>query len=273
MKETSYYRIPEEEVIRLSKIPIFRMENQASVFYKMALEMAETIEARNGEGKRTVYILPYGPTGQYPFFVQWVNKRKISLKNAWFISMDDWLGEDGRPVKKDSIHSLRRKFDEALYSKIDGELAMPENQRIFPDSCHLAEIPELIEKLGGVDICFAGFGLNGHLGFNEPSDMGIQEFANLGTRVVKISDVTLAVKGSSAMNGALEDIPAFGVTVGMKEMLGAAKISAYCFRDWHSGAVRRAGCGSVSAGFPASLLQLHPNASITCSPNALAPCY
>ena len=272
MEGTSYYRMPAEDVMHLSKIPVRCMEDQPSVFYKMALEMAETIEEHNREGRITVYILPFGPTGQYPFFTDLVNKRRIDLKNTWFISMDDWLGEDGRLVKKNSIHSLRRKFNTALYSQIAPELLMPEEQRLFPDPERLQEIPEKIQELGGVDICFAGFGINGHLGFNEPSDMGAQEFANMGPRVVKISDLTIAVKASS-FGGALEDIPAFGVTIGMKEMLGARKVSVYCFRDWHSGAVRRAGCGPVSARFPASLLQLHPNASVTCSPNALAPCY
>lgn len=273
MEGTSYYRIPAQEVMALSKIPIFCMEDQPSVFYKMALEMAETIEEHNREGKRTVYILPFGPTGQYPFFVDLVNKKRIDLKHTWFISMDDWLGKDGRLVKSNSIHSLRRKFEAELYSKIVPELLMPQKQRLFPDPERLGDIPEQIRQLGGVDICFAGIGINGHLGFNEPMEAGVQEFAGLGPRIVKISDLTIAVKASSGFHGALEDIPAFGVTIGMKEMLEARKVSVYCFRDWHSGAVRRAGCGPVTARFPASLLQLHSHASITCSPNALAPCY
>lgn len=273
MEGTAYYRIPAREVMQLSKIPIFCMDDQPSVFYKMALEMAETIEEHNRKGQQTIYILPYGPTGQYPFFIDLVNRRRISLKKSWFISMDDWLGEDGRLVKKDSIHSLRRKFEEALYSKIEPELLMTEEQRLFPDPEKLEEIPEKIRELGGVDICFAGIGINGHLGFNEPLEAGVREFADLGPRVVKISDLTIAVKAASSFCGALEDIPAYGVTIGMKEMLGAKKVRVYCFRDWHSGAVRRAACGPVSAGFPASLLQLHGDVSIVCSPNALAPCY
>lgn len=164
-------------------------------------------------------------------------------------------------------------MNQVLYSKIDKSLLMPEEQRIYPDPKWLVRIPDLIEALGGVDICFAGFGINGHLGFNEPSALSIEEFAKLPTRVVKISETTRTIKASTGVNGAMEDIPLYGVTVGMKEMLCAEKVSVYCFRDWHSGAIRRACCGTVSASFPASLLQNHPNASIVCSPNAIAQCY
>ena len=44
---------------------------------------------------------------------------------------------------------------------------MPEDQRVFPDPNHPEYISELIEKLGGVDICFGGIGINGHVAFNE----------------------------------------------------------------------------------------------------------
>ena len=273
MKQWEEYRIPAEEVRRISRIPITCLEDQTSVFSRMALEMAEKIEDNNRQGKRTVFIIPFGPTGQYPVFVDLVNTRRISLKKVWLITMDDWLDSDGGLVGLDNIHSLRRKMNQVLYSKIDKGLVMPEEQRIYPDPGWLERIPDLIEALGGVDICFAGFGINGHLGFNEPADVSPEEFAKLPTRVVRISETTRTIKASTGVNGAMEDIPFYGITVGMREMLCADKVSVYCFRDWHSGAIRRAGCGTVSSCFPASLLQNHPNAAIVCSPNAIAPCY
>ena len=58
MEGTSYYRIPAQEVMALSKIPIFCMEDQPSVFYKMALEMAAVSYTHLDVYKRQVEIYP-----------------------------------------------------------------------------------------------------------------------------------------------------------------------------------------------------------------------
>ena len=59
MKQWEEYRIPAEEVRRISRIPITCLEDQTSVFSRMALEMAEKIEDNNRQGKRTVFIIPF----------------------------------------------------------------------------------------------------------------------------------------------------------------------------------------------------------------------
>ncbi|MDU4975931.1 MAG: glucosamine-6-phosphate isomerase, partial [Hungatella hathewayi] len=133
MKQWEEYRIPAAEVRRISRIPITCLEDQTSVFSRMALEMTDKIEENNRQGKRTVFIIPFGPTGQYPVFVDLVNTRRISLTQVWLITMDDWLDSDGDLVGLDNIHSLRRKMNQVLYSKIDKSLLMPEEQRIYPD--------------------------------------------------------------------------------------------------------------------------------------------
>ena len=70
------------------------MGDSGEVFYEMAKEMVETIEAHNQEGTTTVFICPVGPVGQYPIFVRLVNDRRTSLKNVWFINMDEYLNDD-----------------------------------------------------------------------------------------------------------------------------------------------------------------------------------
>lgn len=273
MNTQDFYRMEFEVLKEYARIPITCLENQASVFARMALDMAEVIEKHNRTGSVTVLIIPFGPTGQYPIFTDYINRKGISLKQVWMITMDDWLDSDWKLVGEETIHSLRRKMKEALYSKILPELRMPKEQMVFPDPENLEYIPELIQRLGGVDICFAGFGINGHLGFNEPEEADLEDFMNYSTRIVKISETTRTIKASSALRGDLEDIPEYGVTVGMREMMGARAVRVYCFRDWHSGAIRRAACGEIETTFPASLLQKHADVQIICSPNAIAPCY
>ena len=88
------------------------------------------------------------------------------------------------------------------------ELVMPEVQRIFPDPKNPGHIPEVIRQLGGVDICFGGIGINGHVAFNEADgSLSNEEFLAQQTRVLKITPETRTANAIGDFNGALEDMP------------------------------------------------------------------
>ena len=118
-----------------------------------------------------------------------------------------------------------------------------------------------IEELGGVDIAFGGIGITGHLAFNEPQpELTPEQFAQLPTRVLDIHPETRATNCVGDLGGALEDMPHKCVTIGMKEILGARKLRLGVFRDWHRAVCRRAAYGEITAAFPATLAQKHPDA-------------
>ena len=257
----AYYRYTREELFRNSpKIPVQILPDNAAVFRALAEEMADEIARHNEKGERTVFICPVGPTGQYPYFVELVNERKISLHNVWFFNMDEYLEDDKTWVSIDHPLSFRGFMQRTVYDKIDPALVMPPEQRVFPDPLDPEAIGKKIEELGGVDICFGGIGINGHVAFNEadPSKTNA-EFLQLPTRVLEISRETRAANAIGDLNGALEDMPHYCVTIGMKQIFAARKIRLGCFRNWHRAVVRRAMYGEKTAGFPVSLLQDHPD--------------
>ena len=258
-----YYYYNKEELLKAPKIPLIVMEDNAAVFKSMADEMVEEIKRKNALGENTVFICPVGPVGQYPYFVDMVNEQNISLKNVWFINMDEYLTDDKEWIDKEDKLSFRGFMDRTVYTKIKPELVMPEEQRIFPDPKNLTHIQDMIEKLGGVDICFGGIGINGHVAFNEASDtMTPDEFLAQHTRVLEISKETRAVNSIGDLNGALDDMPHYCITIGINEIAHARKIRLGCFRDWHRSVVRHAAYGEKTAHFPVSLLQDHPDINI-----------
>ena len=89
------------------------MEDNAAVFKSMADEMVEEIKRKNALGENTVFICPVGPVGQYPYFVDMVNEQNISLKNVWFINMDEYLKEvkDGMD-KREKLMMLWKGFQQ-----------------------------------------------------------------------------------------------------------------------------------------------------------------
>lgn len=265
----SYYQISAADLGKEAKIPILKLGDSAEVFYEIARRMIREIKKNNAEGKKTVMICPVGPVGQYPIFVRLVNEEKISLKNVWFFNMDEYLDADGDWIDENHKLSFRGYMNREVYGKINPDLVMPESQRIFPDPKNPNRVGELIAELGGIDAAFGGIGINGHLAFNEPSGtMTAQEFAELPTRVLEITKETLTVNSVADMGGAIEAMPNICVTLGMKEILSAKKVVFAVFRDWHRAVIRQAAYGEVTAQFPATLLQNHPDALILTNENA-----
>ncbi len=259
-----YYGYNKEQLLAAPKIRLFCKQDNAEVFQEMAEQMVSEIEAHNAKGEKTVFICPVGPVGQYPYFVDIVNEKNISLKNVWFINMDEYLDDDKQWVSVDHPLSFRGFMNRTVYTKIKPELVMPEEQRVFPDPNNPSYVPELIEKLGGVDIAFGGIGINGHVAFNEADGSLTNEaFLAQKTRVLAISPETRAANAIGDFNGALEDMPHYCVTIGIYEIAHARKIRLGCFRNWHRAVVRRAGYGEPTSEFPVSLLQNHPDITLT----------
>lgn len=258
-----YYYYNREQLLAASKVPIEVLADNASVFQAIAREMADEIKRKNALGERTVFICPVGPVGQYPCFVDIVNGENISLKDVWFLNMDEYLTDDKQWIDKSHKLSFRGFMDRAVYAGIRPELVMPESQRVFPDPNDPENMARIIDQLGGVDICFGGIGINGHLAFNEAQDeLTAEQFKQLRTRVLEISPETRTANAIGDLNGAIDDMPRWCVTIGMSEIYHARKVRLGVFRDWHRAVIRHTACAEVSGHFPATLMQTHPDALI-----------
>lgn len=255
-----YYYYTKEQLLTRPKLPVAVMTDDAAVFREMAREMADEIKRKNALGEKTAFICPVGPVGQYPYFVDIVNKEGISLKDVWFLNMDEYLTDNKEWIDKEHRLSFRGFMDRAVYTQIRPELVMPAEQRIFPDPRDPENMWRIIQKLGGVDICFGGIGINGHVAFNEArDDLTAEQFRELPTRVLEITRETRTANAIGDLCGAIDDMPRWCITIGMREIYSARKIRLGCFRDWHRAVARHACYGDVSAHFPVTLLQEHPD--------------
>ena len=127
------YTMTEEEVKANAKIPLNICDHEVDMYWKVAIEVLETIEENNKKGKTTFMVVPYGPLGPYFRLVYLVNKYRVSLKNCVFVNMDEYVTDDFKFIDKADPLSFRGGMDRILYSQIDEELnVLPEN-RYFPD--------------------------------------------------------------------------------------------------------------------------------------------
>ena len=260
------YYCSSEEFVKNSKIPVRVMQTEADMMEEIAELMAAAIEKNNAKGEKTVIICPVGPIGQYPIFAKKVNERNISLKNCWFINMDEYLVGDDETIPYENPLSFKATMDRVLYSQVKEELLMPTSQRLFPEPKKEAEIDELFETLGKVDLCLTGVGINGHIAFNEPPKatdaITDEEYKNCGTRCADIATETVVNNGANKLRGALDIFPKRCITLGMKQLLKARVLKVYLYCNWQWGIMRKMALEEESRFMPVSFLQNHPNAEM-----------
>ena len=265
--------IPKDELGKGSPVGLEVCDTEQDLYWKMAIEMLETIVENNKKGEPTLMVIPYGPLGPYSRLVYLINKYRISLKNCIFMNMDEYMKNENEYIDKTDPLSFRGGMERIFYGRIDDELnVLPEN-RYFPDPDNTGKLAELIKKYGKLDMAWGGVGINGHFAFNEPPEpdeiVSGEDFLNRPTRVLKITRETNTVNCFMNCGGDLDAIPKYCITVGMKEMFMAKKIRMCMPRDWLAGALRKILHGEPTSKVPCSLFQNHKDAKIYASPEAL----
>lgn len=233
--------------------------NEYGVYFDMALTMLTEIADHNKKGERTVFIVPVGPTDQYPLLAEMVNRLGVSLKNVHFFNMDEYLETPDKAIGRGHPLSFYGRMKREFYDRVREDLVMPESQRHFPEPGKEAEYDSLLDSLGGADCCFGGMGINGHVAFNEPPEVGdpigADAFAALPTRVLPISRETRTINAYGYNRGDFGGMPEWCVTVGMKQILASEKVYIALNRPWQFGALRRVLFEKETPSVPSSLLR------------------
>jgi len=266
-----YYKITEEEILNNNIIKVFLVETDIDIYNDMARVMVNKIKDNNEKGLFSSFIFPVGPMGQYERFARICNEEGISCKNVVSINMDEYLDNNDKYVPVSHDLSFKNFMKENLFDLLDDDKKIKPENIYFPDPDNTDELFKVINELGGVDICFGGIGINGHIAFNEPMDpdtISVVDFKNLGTRVLDINTVT-KVQNNIDRGGHIEYYPTRCVTIGLKEIFISKELRFYLEWDVQSAVLRKAIFMDPTPAFPSSYLKTHPRSSITFSRNVL----
>lgn len=260
-------KIPPNKLGKGTGISFRIVENEEELYLDFARKMANEIEKNNRAKRKTNFILPVGPIGQYKVFVDIIKREKLDLSHLTLFFMDEYLAEGDRYIDINHPLSFRGFVKRSLLDVLDGGFGFRPDRVYFPDPRDPKKYSELIEESGEMDISFAGVGINGHIAFNEPPEPGdvvsSDEFTDLTTRIVTLSVETRTINSVTAAGGEIEIIPRRAVTIGIREIMGAKKIVIYMNRPWQKAAVRRILHGEITPRFPASLIKCHRDVSVT----------
>jgi len=261
-----YYKISKDDFSKYSRFKFNVVKDIDELNDRISTEIVELIERNNRIGKPTSLILPVGPL-DYRYLAEKCNKMHIDLSQVEIFMMDEYLGEDGKLIPEDHPLSFRRFMRKNFLDNLDQSIRSNMMEINFPAPEKLKQISKRIEEIGGVDVCYGGFGITGHFAFNDPPEPGetmtIEEMRNIPARVLTISRESTTQMAMGGTNGNLEILPKKAVSLGMKELLASRKIHLTFMRSWHAGVLRRALFGPVTVQCPGSLIQEHPNVEVT----------
>ena len=120
-------------------------------------------------------------------------------------------------------------------------------------SHHAEQFDQWIEADGGLDVQLLGIGRNGHIGFNEPTELAVEDALRLPTRLIELHPVTRA--DAAREFGTVDRVIPRALTMGVASILAARLIVVLATGAHKAEPVALALSGPITAKLPASLLQ------------------
>ena len=262
-----------DEVIKEAKGQLVVFDTLDEVYDYLAEEMVQEFE-KAAKGDRIVsFIMPVGPTQPYRLMAEKINYRQISLKNVRFFFMDEYVDDEkDRLIPKSNPLSFRGQIGPLLFDRIRPDLLMPKSQVIFPTPENVKDLPKMIKDAGGIEVCYGGIGIHGHVAFNEPGP-GV---AKSNPRILEINDFTRTIDATRhpGVGGNLENFPRRAITMGMKQCIEARKILVMTrnetpFLNWANTIIRIAALGKPGDDYPVTHMRHHKNLRIVTDRNTL----
>ncbi|MBW8885150.1 MAG: glucosamine-6-phosphate isomerase, partial [Planctomycetia bacterium] len=205
-----YLSVPGNQLGQGTPVKVHIRGDQQDVAQEMARTILDVIRDCKAARRSATLILPVGPVDQFPILAEMVNTEKIDCRETVLINMDEYLDDNDQWVAVEHPLSFRGFMNRKFYDLVDPALAPRPENRIFPDTADCGAIERLIARRGGVDACFGGIGINGHIAFNEPPEPGehvsVEQFAAWPTRVLALARETRTIN-SVTVGGDIGVIP------------------------------------------------------------------
>ncbi|NDV01099.1 glucosamine-6-phosphate deaminase [Pseudoroseicyclus tamaricis] len=215
---------------------------------------ASLIAARLNRQPDTVLGLATGGTMEmvYANLIARHRAGEVSFAQATSFNLDEYVGlPETHPCSY--WHYMREK----LFDHVDidpGRAFLPHGDA--PDAEAEAERYEAaIARAGDIGLQLLGLGLNGHIGFNEPT-------SSLSS-LTRIKTLTRSTREANARYfDDPQDVPRLAITMGIGTILRAQEVVLLAYGAEKADVVARMIEGPVAAACPASALQMHRKVTV-----------
>ena len=191
--------------------------------------------------------LPTGltPLGMYADLIRRLTANEVDVGRATAFAIDELHGVARGQVATNASYIARTLAGVPLRVDVMDSTA--------PDGdAECVRFAAVIAAAGGLELTIVGIGRNGHLAFNEPGSA-----FDSRARRVRLAHTTREPYIDAF--GSFEATPAFGLTLGMAELLASREVLLLANGSDKASIVARAFDGPVCEDVPASALQRHAN--------------
>lgn len=247
------------------------IEDQTAFAFSYIMDIVAGIKDAFDAGRQHVMILP-APNPQYALVAQMINQLRIPCHHVHTFNMDEYADQDGNTAPRDWKGGFQYWMWHDFFSRIDEDLRMPEKQIHFPSTDNVSRYTQMIEDLGGADICYGGIGWSGHIAFFDPhlaAEFGedIDAYLQAGSRIVELHLITQcqnSLFADASCAGDLSACPPKAATIGPRDLANSKLVSfwnGFTYGDvsWQKFITRLAAFGPVTPLVPASILQILPS--------------
>ena len=198
------------------------------------------------------------PIGTYKELVAAYENGDLDFSQITTVNLDEYKG-----ITKDNDQSYYYFMNDNLFSKVNIRKEctfLPDGME--PDSKKACEeYDKIVEQVGGQDLQLLGLGHNGHIGFNEPSDV-----FKAGTHCVDLTEST--IKANQRFFASYDDVPKQAYTMGIKTIMAAKKILVVVSGKDKAAILKEVVNGPITPAVQASVLQLHDDVIIVADEDA-----
>jgi galactosamine-6-phosphate isomerase len=236
------------------KDPIQRGESYEAISRQAAERMVAALEEKPG-----LLLCAAGgstPARAYELLVESNQRNPAAFASLRVVKLDEWGG-----IAMDDPGSCETQLQKQLINPLgvasDRYYSLDSNSESPELACQ--KMRNQLAAKGPIDLCILGLGVNGHVGMNEPAAT-LDPF----THVATLAEVSLRhpmLKNSRTL-------PAFGLTLGMVEILSSREIILLVNGKAKREALRTLLQREITTEFPASFLWLHSNWTLLCEPDA-----
>ncbi|MDR3230482.1 MAG: glucosamine-6-phosphate deaminase [Synergistaceae bacterium] len=175
---------------------------------------------------------------------------KTAASRLAVFNVDEYLG-----ISPDDPRTCLSRMKSQLYEQIrPKELICFRSDAPDPEEDARRVLRE-INGAGGLRLQILGIGKDGHIGFNDPGTPW--EFEN-----VVVSFSPSSQLGKADFWGGVENVPKRGATLGIKGIMNARSLMLLAKGESKAEIIHAALEGPVTLNVPASVLQLHPAATV-----------
>lgn len=192
------------------------------------------------------------PLATYRELIRRHQAGELSFAGCRMFALDEYVGLD---------YSHPESYHAVIHRELTDQLDIDPTNVHVPDAAAedlqqaCRDYEAAIEDAGGIDIQLLGIGGNGHIGFNEPGS----SFDSL-TRLKTLHPAT--VRDNARFFDSPDEVPVHVLTQGLGTIRRAGHLLLLATGQAKADAIAAALEGPLSASVPASLVQLHRQATI-----------